>query len=358
MKSILYGIGTLHIGGTEKHLIDVIRNLSKNKDYKISIFLLFQNGRLIKEIPKNVTLYKIPNFVAKFNRIAVIYQSIKLIFLLLSKKIDILHFYLPHMYLVGGLINLFFKKKMLMSRRSLNYYQNTRRLFKFLEPKLHKKCSKILVNSKAIMNQLITQENVDPKKICLIYNGVKIQKFFKPKKKYLQVKLVCISNFIGYKRHLDLIEACKGLKNKNWNLTIIGRGDSFEVQELINKYNLNKKIKIKKNIDNVIPILKKCDVGLIVSEEEGFCTSIIEYMSCGLAVIASRVGGNPEAVVNRDTGFLYDCGNIKKLRLCIETLLNNTDLIQKFGENGKKMQISRFSLLKQTKMYISIYNSH
>ena len=106
-----------------------------------------------------------------------------------------------------------------------------------------------------------------------------------------------------------------------------------------------------------MPILRKCDVGLIVSEEEGFCTSIIEYMSCGLAVIASRVGGNTEAVINNNTGFLYDSGNIKKLRSCIERLLNNTDLIQKFGENGKKIQVSRFSMLEQTNKYISIYNS-
>ena len=154
MKSILYGIGTLHIGGTEKHLIDIMQSLNKNKNFKISVFLLFQNGKLIKKIPKNVTVYKVPNFLVKFGKIAVIYQSIKLIFLLLSKKIDILHFYLPHMYLVGGLINLFFNKQMFMSRRSLNNYQKKKRFFKYLEPKLHNKCKKILVNSKFIMNQL------------------------------------------------------------------------------------------------------------------------------------------------------------------------------------------------------------
>ena len=46
MKSILYGIGTLHIGGTEKHLIDVIRNLSKKKRLQNFNFFIISKWKI------------------------------------------------------------------------------------------------------------------------------------------------------------------------------------------------------------------------------------------------------------------------------------------------------------------------
>ena len=44
-------------------------------------------------------------------------------------------------------------------------------------------------------------------------------------------------------------------------------------------------------------ILKVADVGLLCSHEEGFSNSILEYMGASLPIIATRVGGNSEAVI-------------------------------------------------------------
>ena len=74
-----------------------------------------------------------------------------------------------------------------MTRRSLNNYQRKLPFVKFIETQiLHKYMKNILVNSRAIFEQMIEEENVKKEKLKLIYNSVKIKKCYK---KYKNKKL-------------------------------------------------------------------------------------------------------------------------------------------------------------------------
>ena len=109
MKEILIGIGTLNIGGTEKHVVDIIKSFNRKK-FKISLFLLWQNGENLKLIPKDVEVYKVPDFLLRYSKLAVLYQSIRLLIILLRKNFIVVHYFL-HMYVIGGLISVLLKKK-------------------------------------------------------------------------------------------------------------------------------------------------------------------------------------------------------------------------------------------------------
>ena len=97
-----------------------------------------------------------------------------------KSKPDIIHCFLPFAYIVGGLIGLLVNhQNIIMSRRSLNNYQNK---FKFIPIKkiesfLHKKIKIILVNSKAVKKNII-DEGASANKTKIIYNG-----FIKPEEK-------------------------------------------------------------------------------------------------------------------------------------------------------------------------------
>ena len=70
-----------------------------------------------------------------------------------------------------------------MSRRSLNYYQKKIPFCRFFEKKLHKKMNLIITNSKQNYNQLVNEEGVNPKKCCIISNGVEVANNIKKEKK-------------------------------------------------------------------------------------------------------------------------------------------------------------------------------
>ncbi len=70
---------------------------------------------------------------------------------------------------------------------------------------------------------------------------------------------------------------------------------------------------------------------------------IIEAMSHGLPVIASRIGGIPEIVEDGVTGFLFEPGNAKELAEKMKLLWENTDLCRQMGKAGREKAIREYS---------------
>ena len=61
--------------------------------------------------------------------------------------------------------------------------------------------------------------------------------------------------------------------------------------------------------DNVASLLFASHVGVLSSKAEGFANAILEYMSVGLPVVATDVGGVREAVVEGETGYIVPSGD-------------------------------------------------
>ena len=159
---ISFLIGSLDIGGTEKHVLNLINSLSR-KDFDIQLHLLSKKGDLIDDVKKDIKIFT-PQLTLN-SKLKHIFNLISLYLRIKRINPDIIHCFLPHAYLFGGIVGVMLKKAVIMSRRSLNLYQNN---FKFIPIKnietfLHKRMKFILANSFAIRKELI-QEGADPKK--------------------------------------------------------------------------------------------------------------------------------------------------------------------------------------------------
>ena len=60
-------------------------------------------------------------------------------------------------------------------------------------------------------------------------------------------------------------------------------------------------------------LLRALDVFVLPSVAEGICNSLLEAMASGLAVIATAVGGNPEVVVDGESGLLFQSRDVSAL---------------------------------------------
>ena len=67
------------------------------------------------------------------------------------------------------------------------------------------------------------------------------------------------------------------------------------------------------NIERVTDYLAKLQVGVLCSDSEGFSNALLEYMLCGCATIATRVGGNAEAITDGETGLLVPPDSVDAL---------------------------------------------
>jgi len=99
-----------------------------------------------------------------------------------------------------------------------------------------------------------------------------------------------------------------------------------------------------------------CFCGVIPSTGwDSFPRSSLEMAACGLPVIASRLQGLPEAVLDRQTGLLFEPGNVKELADCIATLLNDPELATKYGRQGRERCEDELNLSDHRRRLLEVF---
>jgi glycosyltransferase involved in cell wall biosynthesis len=112
--------------------------------------------------------------------------------------------------------------------------------------------------------------------------------------------------------------------------------------------------------DCVKKLMEQMDILVLPSYGEGFPLVLLEAMSIGLPVIASRVAGIPEMIVDGETGILIPPGNIEVIGDEIKRLMSNPSLRKSLGEKGRERVLKEFpkgKMLGQVReLYASIIN--
>ena len=87
---------------------------------------------------------------------------------------------------------------------------------------------------------------------------------------------------------------------------------------------------------------------------ESFGYTAIEAMSYRIPVVASNIGGLKEIVINNETGYLIEKNNFTDFAKKINFILNNTNILKKFGKNGYKHYLNNFTAAKMVKKYFEL----
>jgi len=98
----------------------------------------------------------------------------------------------------------------------------------------------------------------------------------------------------------------------------------------------------------VLPLVAAADAGVLMADEtrnrEGCSNAIMEYMSCALPVVCSDGGGNPELVLDGETGFVVPPGDPDALAAALSRLVDKPDLARRFGDAGRRRTLEEFSI--------------
>lgn len=107
--------------------------------------------------------------------------------------------------------------------------------------------------------------------------------------------------------------------------------------------------------DDVPQLLALLDVFVLTSLWEGLPNAVLEAMGAGLPVVATAVGGTPEAVVNGETGLLVPPRDPDALAQAINNLLHMPDLRRKMGQAGRERVAQYFSVECMVKRTEELY---
>ena len=108
--------------------------------------------------------------------------------------------------------------------------------------------------------------------------------------------------------------------------------------------------------EQVFDVLNQCQIFVLISKWEGFPRTILEAMSCGLAIIASDIGGISEAI-DSNCGILLEKNNVLEIKFALEKLLEEPTLINKLGQAAYEKVKKEFNLEKMLKNTGEIYQN-
>lgn len=366
---ILYVIGSLDLGGTERHLAQ-LAPLLKRQGWSLAIYCLTHSGIQRANLDREgITVIGPPVEIKTTLRLirflGLLTSCIKLFCILIRARPRIVHFFLPLSYLVGAPLAIASRiSNRLMSRRSLNHYHKKHAVQSWFERRLHSFVTFAMGNSQAVVNNLWA-EGVPPSRTVLIYNGIDLTPFdpLSPRTKAIHPRFVIIivANLIPYKGHAELIEAIAGVSARmpaDWELWCVGRNDGLLaiLERLAKEKNIHKNVRFLGPRVDVPSLLKSADVSVSSSHEEGFSNAILEAMAAGLPVVATDVGGNAEAVVHGETGLIVPPQNPLALGEAILYLAQHPEIRERMGAAGRLRVQTRFSIDRCVQEYCDLYS--
>jgi glycosyltransferase involved in cell wall biosynthesis len=140
-------------------------------------------------------------------------------------------------------------------------------------------------------------------------------------------------------------------------LLIVGDGSRrAELEKTISDLNLSDIVTITGLVDNVLVPLSLSDLYVHISLQEGLPQSLLEAMSLGKPVVASRIGGMPEVVIDGITGILVQPDK-SAVASGISSLLSDKRLAARLGEQAREFAMSNLSWEKIGANFLSLYSS-
>lgn len=110
-------------------------------------------------------------------------------------------------------------------------------------------------------------------------------------------------------------------------------------------------------VGDVAPLFAAADVAVLPSLAEGLGVAALEAMASGLPVIASRVGGLPEAVVDGETGILVPPGDPAALAGALRRLATDPVLAARWGAAGRARVAERFDARLMAEQTLDVYRA-
>ena len=371
-------IGSLNLGGTERHVCQVLPRLQMH-GFEVCVATLTQKGELastleehgipVLEPPLARWLTKDRSPWRRTVRLTVVLAWLWGV--LRRRRPDIVHTFLPEAYVVGGLASLLTGvPTRVMSRRGMNIYHKERPAIAWLEGLIHPRMTAIVGNSRAVLRQLKQEKGVRPERLHLLYNGIDPSQFAAaaPREQTREkldvprdaLALVIVANLIPYKGHADLIEALGKITTRlpdPWRLLCVGRDDGMlrSLRSRMDTRGIGSNILWLGSRSDVPDILAASDIGILCSHQEGFSNAILEGMAAGLPMIVTDVGGNAEAVAHGKTGLVVPAQAPNALAAAILELSGDAGCRRAFGEAGRRRVVEQFSLDRCVRDYEQFY---
>ncbi len=215
--------------------------------------------------------------------------------------------------------------------------------------------------SQSLLKDALEFEPNIEKKSSATGNGVDLAEFdlkapFQGEKPY-----ILAVGRLEHKKGFDiLLEAHKIVLERFPNLDLMIAGEGVEcprLEDVVKRLNLSDEVKLVGKVERgrLIELFKGCDFFVLPSRIEPLGIVNLEAMAAGKAIVATRVNGVPEIVIDGVNGVLVEPENPWALAEGIVHLLEDGDLREKMGRAGKELVERKYTWNRITEGYLDVF---
>ena len=170
--------------------------------------------------------------------------------------------------------------------------------------------------------------------ITVNYNGIQIPNSIGGEREASLI--VSSGRLVPWKGFPELIDVV--IRHSDWRLEILGDGPDRKIlQDQVQKNSAETRVRLCGNVSHMDAriMFARASVFVLNSTYEGLSHTLIEAMSTGAPVIATRVGGNPEVIQDGVNGILIEAGDQVGLEKALVRLMSDSALRSRMGSAGK-----------------------
>jgi glycosyltransferase involved in cell wall biosynthesis len=224
-----------------------------------------------------------------------------------------------------------------------------------LEQVVFQNAQAVVVTTPPMKDYIQEKYGVSAGQINVIPNYVLTDIFSPENEKIPSKRISFVGRLSEHKNLHTLLEACSQLEV---DLHFIGEGElrnSLRERALA----LNVPLTLHGSVPHsqLPALIRQSDLFVLVSPHEGHPKSLLEAMSCGVAVLGADSPGIREQIVHGETGWL--CGtDAQSMHAAIEHLLSDPELRKRLGANARKFIEENYSLERIVEMEINLLKNY
>jgi colanic acid/amylovoran biosynthesis glycosyltransferase len=172
--------------------------------------------------------------------------------------------------------------------------------------------------------------------------------------------ILCVARHVAVKNLSLLLKSCTLLKGRgvNFRCVLIGDGplrEDLENQRLHDGLERYVDLRGAANQTEVLRWWQRADIGVLTSDNEGMPVSLMEAAACGVPVVATRVGGIPELVLEGVTGLLSPAGDANAFADALQQLLLDAEMRRRLGVAARQRAEQEFSVARQVDCLLALW---
>lgn len=366
---LLEFVTLFEIGGTERHVVNLAKRLDPSR-FELSVACLSRSGPFLKEIER----LQVPLAEYRINRLynhRAFKEEVRFGRYVRRGQIQIVHTYgfYPNVFAIPP-------ARLAGTPVIVASIRDTGEMWTPMQRRVQKYACHwtdcILVNSEAVRHQLIV-EGYNRERITVIRNGIDLSRFTGkggdgrlhrelglPSRAPLVVILSRLYNLKGVEYFLEAA-AMVARSFPDARFLIVGNsppgGEAYReaLERQAVRLGLGQRAIFTGFRLDVSEVLSDATVSVIPSLSEGLSNTLLESMAAGAPAVATKVGGNPEAVEDGVSGLLVPPRDAGALARAISLLLENRELARRLGQAGRRRVVERFSIERMVRETESLY---